>query len=346
MHGSAIRTWLVAAAVALAAPPMRAQVAYDSPRGRVEILGLQRWSLKMLRDSVRSRVPGMELHDAACMAVLRNSLGFADALVSHLSYSASPNAPAQEYLIIKLIEPHQRARVQWLKTERDTFTVLRPDYAPIVMAVTDTNGGLHVGRVLWPLQFYGRGPKARNEAVASAPASMRADAERLWIFLEGRRTEADWRRAIRTLRGDGQHANRLIAASVLANFPDRDSTWYALTEALRDPRADVRAAAASVLREFPARRIDWTPQVKTLRLLLGGTNVDATEQVVEMLARTQVSPSLARRLLRQNAYWVLTHLRAEYPGAATSARALLVQLHGGVDLGPGSAKWNEWIKTL
>ena len=344
--GSVLRSMWVAVAFVSVAPPSHAQVAYDSPRGRVEILGLQRWSLQMLRDSVRSRVPGVELHDAACMVVLRDSLGFADALVNNLRFSTSPDAPVQEFVVIKLVEPQQRERVQWLRTRRDTFSVLRPEYAPIVLAVTDTSGGFRTERVLWPLQFYGRGVEERTEVVATAPASIRADAERLWTFLENRRSEADWRRAQRVLRHDGQYANRLMAAAVLANFPERDSTWYALTEALRDPNEAVRSGAAAVLRAFPPRTVDWTPQVETLRLLLGGTNVRATQQVLEMLTQTQVSPALARRLLRQNSYWVLTHLRAGYPGASYSARALLVQLHGGVDLGPEAAKWSKWIATL
>ena len=346
MQDGTLRKLLVAVAVALVAQPLRGQVAYDSPRGRVEILGLQQWTLQMLRDSVKSRVPGMELHDAACMVVLRDSLGFADALVIHHQFAPNQDRPAQQFLVIKLIEPQERERVQWLRTKRDTFTVLHPGYAPIVLAATDTGGRFWIGRVLWPLQFYGRGPQARSEAVATAPASVRADAERLWAFLESRRDEADWRRARRALRHDGQYANRLMAAAVLANFPERDSTWYALTDALRDPKESVRLAAAAVLQAFPPRTIDWAPQVETLRLLLGGTNVGATQQVLQMLARTDVSPALAHPLLHRNTYWVFSHLRAEYPGAATSARALLVQLNGGVDLGPHPAKWSEWAARL
>lgn len=346
MRHSALRKSLVVVAAALLAQPLRAQVAYDSPGGRVEVLGLQKWSLQMLRDSVRSRVPGMELHDAACMVVLRDSLGFADVLVNGLHYATSNDSPVQKFLVIKLVEPQERLRVQWLQTRRDTFTVLRPEYAHIVLAATDTGGAFWKQRVLWPLQFYGRGQQARSEAVEGVPAPVRADAERLWTFLEGRRGEGDWRRALRALRHDGQYANRLMAASVLANFPERDSTWYALAEALRDPSESVRHAAAAVLQAFPPRVVNWAPQAETLRLLLGGTNVGGTQQVMEMLVRTEVSPSLARPLLHRNTYWVFSHLRAEYPGAATFARALLVQLNGGVDLGAPAAKWSEWAATL
>jgi hypothetical protein len=346
MSITTVRRLLIGLASAFATQPMSAQVAYDSPRERVEILGLQQWTLQMLRDSVRSRIPGLELHDAACMIVLRDSLGFADALVNNLRYATGGDAPAREFLVIKLVEPQARGRVQWLRVRRDTFTVLRPEYAPIVLAATDSEGGFWTGRVLWPLQFYGRGLQARAEATANAPAGARADAERLWMFLANRRSDGDWRKSYRVLRRDGDYANRLVAASILANFPERDSTWLALTDALRDPHEAVRSAAAMVLQGFPARKVDWAPEVETLRLLVGGTNVGATQQVFEMLARTEVAPSLARQLLQTNEYWILSHLRAEYPGAASSARALLVQLHGGVDLGAGDAAWATWIAKL
>ena len=339
------RTLLLGIAIALVAEPTRAQVAYESPAGRVEVLGLQTWTLQMLRDSVRSRVPGTELHDAACMVILVDSLGFADALVNHLQYSA-PGAPMQQVLVIKLVEPQARHRVQWLERPQDNFTVLRPEYASVVLAASDTNGALWIGRLLWPLQFYGRGTQARAEAIANAPSTVRADAERLWTFLENHRTENDARNARGVLRRDGAYADRLVAAAILANFPEQDSTWLALTDALRDPHESVRGAAAAVLQALPSRKVNWMPQVETLRLLVGGTNVGATQEVFQMLARTEVAPSLARALLHQNEFWVLSHLRAGYPGAATAARALLVQLHAGTDLGPSDTAWATWIRAL
>lgn len=312
----------------------------------MEILGLQRWTLRMLRDSVRSRVPGVELHDAACAVVLRDSLGFADASVTVHEYAPTPDAPVQRSLIIKLVEPQARQRVQWLGAPRDAYTVLRPEYAPVVLAVTDSDGGFWSTRILFPLQFYGRGTDARAKAMANVPATVRADADRLWTFLEHRRSDADWRRARRVLQHDGHYPNRLLAASVLASFPEHDSTWLDLTEALRDQHEWVRSAAAVVLRSFPSRPIDWAPRAETLRLLVGGTNVGATRDVLEVLARTDVSPTLAKQLLWQNDFWILSHLRAGDPGAAGSARALLMRLHGGKDLGPDDRAWARWIATL
>lgn len=322
-----------------------AQVAYDAPGTRVEVLGLQRWTLKALQDSIAQRVPGQTLADAACMVTLRDSLHFADVLVNHLTYSMSGEM-TKHYLIIKVIEPQDSARVRWRSAPRDSFKVLRPNYAAVIIPVTDSVGTLWMGRLLGPLQLYNRDPALRLAAIRALPKAGQADATRLWSFLDTHRAEADRRTALAALRKDGPYANRVIAAAVLANFADEDSTWWGLAEALRDGNEAVRTAAVLVLRGLPTRTVNWEPIAPTLRALLGGTNVGATHDVLELLERTQVSAALARPLLRDNGSWVLTHLRAEYPRASVTAHALLLRLNGGQELGTSDIAWARWIATL
>lgn len=279
------------------------------------------------------------------MVTLRDSLHFADALVNELTIADRIGGPERHYLVVKVIEPQEAMRVRWAPTPPDSFTILRPAYAEVVLPATDSVGRFGVGRILWPLQFYARG-SAERAAALTGRASGREDARRLWRFLDAHRSEADRRTALTALHRDGSYANRVIAAAVLANFPDRDSTWMALVEALRDPNEAVRDAALAVLREMPARQVDWTTAMPTLRLLLGGTNLSAMESLFTVLARTQVNPTLARPLLHDNGTWVLMHLRAEYPGAEASAHALLAQLNGGRDLGTSDTAWARWLASL
>lgn len=347
-HNCRVPSLAMVAGLLLAGPTrdLSAQVAYDSPRGRVEVLGLRQWTLQALQDSIQHRVPGQTLADAACMVTLRDSLHFADASVNSLTYSTKPGAAEQHYLVIKVIEPREAARVLWSPAPRDSFKVLRPEYAPVILPVTDSLGRIWMARLLGPLQSYGRAPSERAAALRSRPRAARDDAERLWRFLDAHRSEADRRTAVAALRRDGPYINRVVAAAVLANFPEQDSTWWALAEALRDGNEAVRTTALTVLRGMPARQVDWAPAVPALRALLGGTNVGATQEVLELLGHTHVSAELARPLLHDNGGWVLTHLRAEYPGASYSAHALLVRLNNGRDLGTSDAAWASWIATL
>jgi len=63
-----------------------APVAHDQPPAvlnvankQVEVLGLRRWTLVMIQDSLDKYAPGENLASHACAAVLRYKLGFADA---------------------------------------------------------------------------------------------------------------------------------------------------------------------------------------------------------------------------------------------------------------------------
>ena len=336
---------IVAALSALLAlsTPTVAQVAYDSPAGRVEVLGLRRWTLDMLRDSVRHYVPGQELHDAACMVTLRERLGFVEASVARLDFTPA-GGPERTYLTIKLLEPQESARVQYDVRPRDEFSSLLPDYAGIILPITDSTGGVFRGRVLYWLQA--SDSTARSRLMSYVPPAQRADGDRMFSFLDARRTESARQRAMTILQRDGLWANRMVAATILANFPARDSTWWALAKTLRDPHEAVRESAVAVLSAMPRRTVDWEPVAADLRLLLGGTNLPAIESLFEVLAATGVAPSLARPLLRDNSEWVLDHLGLQAPGASRAAHRLLVRLNGGTDLGPTRGAWAAWAARL
>lgn len=333
-------------ACAFAPVALSAQAHYDAPKTRVEVMGLKHWTLPMLRDSIRHYVPGQDLHDAACMVTLREKLGFADALVS--SYEGVGGS-APEFLLIKLVEPQERERVRWNAVPVDSFQSLRPDYASLVLPVTDTAGGVWIGRLMNWLQY---GDSTSRVLAATSFAKRRQaptavdDANRLTAFLRTQQGETARQRAVRAVQHDGLWVNRMSAAVVLSNFSAHDSTWYALAHALRDPHESVRAAATSTLTAMPARAVDWTPSVGDLRALLAGTNVSAINQVFRLLVRTQIDPQLASALLRDNGRWLLDHLGSEAPGVANDARALLVRLNGGRDLGTTRSAWETWVAAL
>ena len=320
-----------------------AQVAYDSPSGRVEVLGLRRWTLKMLQDSVRHYVPGQELHEAACMVTLRDSLGFADASVARFEWTP-PGQPLRSFLTIKVVEPAQASQVQWDVRARSEFTSLLPDYAPLILPVTDARGDVLSGRIDNWLQFSDSG--RRELALANAPSGARADADRVVEFRRSQRSEPSRQRAMRVLASDGFWVNRMAAVVVLSNFAQHNSTWRALVRALRDPNEGVREAARTVIGTFPPRPVDWRASSKDLRLLVGGTNLPAMGDLFSVLASTSISHDMAASILRDNGDWVLDHLASETPMASQAAHQLLVRLNAGRDLGRSREAWSIWIRSL
>lgn len=228
-----------------------AQVAYDSPAGRVEVLGLRHWTLAMLQDSIRRYVPGQELHDAACMITLRDSLHFVDASVDWFQMT-SPGQPTRSLLAVKVIEPTQASRVQWDVHPRDEFTSLIPDYAPLILSVTDSTGAVWRGRLLNWLQL---ADNAQRAAALARNAAARADGERMFAFLADHRADADRVRAMRVLARDGLWVNRMIAVGVLSEFSQHDSTWWAMVRALRDPHEGVRSAVVAPAHALACSRL-------------------------------------------------------------------------------------------
>lgn len=319
------------------------RVAYDGKSARVEVFGLRRWSLRMLQDSIAKYAPGESLESGACAAILQLKLHFPAASVSRWIMQLAPDKPATTNLVIKVVEPSDRSRVRFTRIPTNGFESLRPIYAPLVLAVTDSDGAVWRGRITDLLQFAGDSTRRRY---ALADAHMHDDAARLYDFLDAHRAESDRRTAMTVLRTDGFPYNRMMAAAVLANFPQHDSTWYALVDAMRDPSEIVREAGGNVLSALPARRVNWRPAAPSLRALIAGTNLWSIDGVFETLDRTEVDPSLASALLRHDGEWLVQQLSAEYPNGKDKAHALLVRLAHGRDLGWSPTPWRAWIRTL
>lgn len=342
---TALRARVIAFALLVAPRAGHPQVAYDSPKGRVEVLGLHHWTLKMLQDSVRHYVPGQELSDHACMVTLRDSLRFPDAYVEYY-FTQVDSGSMRVLLSIKVVEPQDSNLVHWDARPRNPFSSLLPDYSSLVLAASDTAGALYTGRILQGLETYHSDSVYRRAVFAGAPPAAVADARRVWEFLNAHRAESDRQRAMKILETNGFYANRLVASAILSNFASNDSTWWMLVRALRDPQDPVRSVARSALDHMQPHAINWTPAETDLRLILGGTNLGAMATVLTMLDRTSVSPDLASPLLRGNSYWLLTTLASEHPISHPAAHRLLVRFNHGVDLGQTRANWVRWAAGL
>ena len=335
------RQTIVALSFALGIVPATvvAQVAYDSPSGRVEVLGLHHWTLKMLQDSVASRRAGQRLDDAACMVLLRNELHFADASVDYLTFPGAAPSASKDWIVIKVTEPQDSARASWLpipplrsKSEASAYPKLMP-------LLVDSAGDLLPARVFPAIQRYRMPAAARDALLSRVPVAERAAYEALWPFLDRQRRAPVAR--IAEVLATGVQRDRVIAASALAVHDEDDRSWHLLINALRDSDPVVRVAAQVALQSMPPRTIAWDDDVRSLRLLLGGTNAGATEPLLEILLRTNIRPSLAAALLRGNADWILMHAHAENPRSSAVARAFLVHANNGVDLGSDAA-WRKW----
>jgi hypothetical protein len=336
------RSWVTAALlVSLPTSSARSQSVpqpsvVDTPTGRAEIIGLKRWTLTMLEDSLARYAPGTSLASHACAAVLRGKLRFADAAVEFSP--PSPDRP-KGFFAITVIEPQDSALVRYRAAPADST----PDRAPWAAAIA----------------VFKTQPVPFQMAVQTPQLLLgQFDPERLPPPLQGAQPLAALLRATdpditvatleQILAADGNPYNRLIAAALLARFPQEDAAWRALALALRDPTPIVASTASQVLgtlaRATP-RPVDWTPAVESLRALLDGTNVSSHTTLSNVLAATQIDPALAVPLLRNGGELLAAKIRSENARAADAAHRLLMQLSG-KDFGRDADAWAAWLRGL
>jgi hypothetical protein len=322
----------------------RAQVAQsvhnellETPTARLELIGLKRWTLAMIQDSLTRYAPSDSLTSHACAAILRGKLGFADAAAQY--YPPGFEGSTKGYWAVPVVEPQDSARVRYRAHPRDSVPD-RADWGP-ALAIFRQHNQVFQSAIQWPSFLLGRmHPNSVEPRLAPARP--------LLEFLREHRTEADRRSALWTLAHDGNAHQRAVAAVVLAAFADRDSTWWALADALRDQDGMVSATASQVLStlsQSAARSVSWAPVADGVRAVLDGTDLFAHNTLLDALAATRVDPALASALLRGGGELVLAKLRSQDPSGARAAHRFLTQVSGR-DFGHSAALWENWVRSL
>ena len=309
----------------------------ETPEVRLELIGLKRWSLAMIRDSLARYAPSDSLTSHACAAILRGKLRFADAAVEY--YPPGFAGHVKGYFAVPVVEPQDSARVRYRARPRDSVPD-RPDWARALAVFKEQNQAFQ-SAIQWPSFLLGRtDPDSVEPRLAAARP--------LLEFLRAHRTEADRRTALWTLAHDGNTRQRAVAAVVLAGFPSSDSTWWALADALRDQDGMVSATASQVLSALSkgaAKTVDWGPAADGIRAVLDGTNLFAHNDLLDALTATKVNPALAAALLRGGGELILAKLSSQDPIATRAAHRFLAQVSGH-DFGNSEAAWESWVRSL
>ena len=325
---------------ALIATPVNAQQTALLPLpdgGTVEVLGLRRWTLAMLQDSLRKYTPADSLQSHACAAILRYTLGFADA--SSDEFRFREGGPTQ--VVVSVREPQDSARVRYRIMPLDTVNA-RVRWRPVTDAIA------HHPAAFWPALSAYLSPPLH---VAPSPYRSTADSvdgASIVAFLKARTSDRDRRDALRVLARAPNMYDRATAALILANFGRRDDTWWALVEALRESDGIVKGVAAEVLHSLAERAphaVRWAPVAVGIHAMLDGTSLFELRQLSAMLVRAGAGPADARSFLRGGGEMLLAHLGRSNPLLSDTSHRLLVTLRG-ADLGNSVAPWKAWIDGL
>lgn len=318
-------------------PARSAAQVVQTANGPVEFIGLKRWTVEMIRDTMAVKAPGQPL--GQCAAVLQK-VGFPAASSNHIM-----NEDGTEYVVVTVVEPHDRARVREKPLFADSLPAIHAWHEATEIFRSSNRGFQRA--VSW-YDLHRSGDTTAIRQIVAMAGNHAAEVQQFWRFLDHHRSEADFQRAVWTLNNDGNVANRAVAAAILGSFGDHDLTWWTLLDAQRDPIDAIAGTAQQVLQSLvrAPKSVDWEPAQASLRHLLNGTNVFVFAGTLDVLGKTGINPALAPTLLRNGgADLLLAHLNAKHKAKRDAAHSFLVHL-AGQDLGSDTAAWAQWIGTL
>lgn len=321
---------------AFAAAPLSSQTVLQTPTGAIELIGLQRWTVAMIEDSLAKYSPGDKLTVHACAAVLQQKLRFASASVS--AYSNFPEYGGKDYLAITLVEPHDSAKIHFKPALLDT--ILAHAKWPEAAAAFRQNPGLAQRAFQTPSFF--------DDRLSAEDSTTFAKVDAIHRLIVSNKSPAAFAAAQRMLDSDSSIYNRTMAALIVANFADHDSAWFALMDAQRDPVGPPGSTAGQLLQMLSRRSprtVDWKPAVKQLRYIIDGTNLFAFDETLEVLTATKIDRSLGPDLLANGGAVLRAKLRSGDIFAKRGVAAFLSHLSG-LPATSDAATFERWMDGL
>lgn len=305
--------------------------------GTVEVLGLRRWTLAMLQDSLAKYAPSDSLQSHACAATLRYKLGFADAASTEFIFREGE--PSR--VVVSVREPQDSARVRYRVMPLDTV-----NSRALWRFVTDAIA--RQPAAFWPAEreYLSPRPHVSPPRFRSPTDSVAGTA--IIMYLRARTTDRDRRAALDALAHAPNVYDRATAALILANFGARDDTWWALADALRESDGIVKGVAADVLQSLSERSphpVRWRSASPGIHAMLDGTSLFELPQLIAVLTLTGTGPADARPFLRGGGEMLLAYLGSANPMLSDTSHRLLVKLRG-MDLGADVKPWQAWVASL
>lgn len=332
------RPLLVAAtAIVGLVAPAPAQTVLRTAKSKIEIIGLQRWTLKMIEDSLAKYAPGEDLTVHACAQILQQKLRFPSAAVTNF-IGFGDATDNKTYVAITVVEPQDSAKIHFKPALFDTL--MAHAKWPEASEAFRKNPDLSQQAFQTPSFF-----AARWSAQDSAKF---AKIEPIHRLIMSRRSPADFETAMRMLDGDSNTYNRTMAALIVANFGDRDAAWHALVDAQRDPIGAPGSTAQLMLHsllERAPRTVDWKPAMQTLRYILDGTNLFVFDGTLDILTATKIDRSLAPQLLAGGGTVLRAKLRSGNTFSKKSVSAFLAHMSG-LPEDSDAATFERWMSNL
>ena len=306
----------------------------------IEVIGLEHWTVKMIQDSLNKYSPGDSLQSHACAAILRFKLHFADAAVM-VSFPDTTDY-SKQYVLVSVVEPEDSVMVHYRKNSIDFDSLsIKPEWKLGINMIIRHPMGFQAGLSLSLMNDSAKKSFNYSFMDTTGVASFEA-------FLKSHSSSLDGEEARSALRTDLNTYDQMIAAAILTQFSEDDSTWWSLLESQLDSRGPVPSVAQQVLwglAAYKAHPINWVPEASTIHSILDGTDLFSLPAVCNALTRTGANPKWAKAFLRDGGRMLLAYAGAQQEYASKPALKLLRELSG-KDYGNKIEFWRKWIGSL
>jgi hypothetical protein len=319
-HALALRASIVAT-LAVFTLPSFAQNVVQEDGNTIEFIGLKKWTIQQLTDSVRKYDSKGKL--GFCAATLKSNLKFCDASVIWLS---------KDSLAITVIEP------------QDSLLVKRNAYFP---------GNVYLSREWGDFQeafaykVFEKGLAietqfstndsatfAMREYIKKAPSFVKFDSTAFQNIRTALRTNPiPVERLTKVIRSNWDAHSRGVAALAMTRFPDNDTCLQSVLYAMNDIGASTTIVNAleyfSTMLKYRTREIALAPLYNELRPLVNGSNLFAYHDILKLIAMGKPTEKDFRIIFadEQSRHLLFAHLKAASPYPRLAASKLITTLN-------------------
>ena len=313
---------------------------FETERGKMEILGLKKWTAEQLLDTMKALKPNKPLH--ACAAEMKYNFGFPE--VSSLMYIEDFSDLSSMYTVVTIIDENDEDKIKYLDIPTDSLELLQQyqvcdsllSQNPMIQFVGPQTYHLYKNRMLDSAKVILSRYKMEIKTI-----------EPFWKFLETKNTISDLNLAMWIINYDSNPSNRKIAISILLNFKEFDSVWWTLMNLQRDKDDRLSGLAINALRTFSEapHKIDWSPAIIPIKYIINGTKLFAFQNTLEVLTKTKISTNIANKLLDGSYELLLAYLNAEHDKTREVAINFVRQISGDEELDNAKA-CKKWLKRF
>ena len=308
----------------------------EGPNGPVEFIGLENWTASTLFEAIKKKETDPDKPFHACAAVMKYDLKYPDSAPFGTFYPERPFHACAAVMKQDLKFPDAAA-----------FGTFKP--------LEDGSQELYTVIVAVENRSFVRYGATGSESLKLPESWQKLQAEvEVWqaydpidTFVRNiKKDEREHRLALEVLEKDESWSARLVAAIVVAQFPNKEESWHALADSLIDPAPRVRYDAewllSSLLNTEKAVPVDWAAARDTLVALLGGTYPFAFEIILNVLRATEIESKFAQELVQERPKLLLGFAGAEHEKTRQVALTFLKSISD-EDFEQDVEAWREWI---